>query len=128
MGISINAQEDSTSDYVRSVKNMCRIIVERSISPIQMCPFMYPFTRNYWTEKNALKLLHKQTNEVIYARRKELETLKENYVDKNKEIFSKKKKPFLDLLLETKIGDEPLTQEEIREEVDTFMFEVNIRF
>ncbi|EFA09279.1 cytochrome P450 4c3 isoform X2 [Tribolium castaneum] len=121
MGISINAQEDSTSDYVQSVKNVCRIMVERSISPLQMCPFMYPLTKNYWTEKKSLKILHKQTNDVINARRKELESSKE--VSSYEENFTKKKKPFLDLLLETKIDNRLLTQEEIREEVDTFMFE-----
>ncbi|XP_044272411.1 cytochrome P450 4c3-like [Tribolium madens] len=122
MGIRINAQEDSTSDYVQSVKNMCRIVVERSISPLQMCPFIYPLTKNYWTEKKSLKILHKQTNDVINARRKELESSKENSSNEE-ENFTKKKKPFLDLLLETKIDNRMLTQEEIREEVDTFMFE-----
>ncbi|EFA04617.2 cytochrome P450-like protein [Tribolium castaneum] len=119
MGISVNAQNNSTSEYVNSVKNICKIFVERSVSPLQMCRFMYPFTKNYWAEQKALKILHQHTNSVIDARRKELHKAENGHNTNPK----KSKKPFLDLLLETKIDGIPLTQEEIREEVDTFMFE-----
>jgi cytochrome P450 family 4 len=121
MGININAQDNSDSDYVRSVKNMCRIVIERSMSPLQMYDILFPLTKNYYTQKKSLKILHKQTNEVIYARIKELENQKQLIMNGHD---SKKKKPFLDLLLQTQIDGKPLTHEEIREEVDTFMFEV----
>ncbi|XP_063922936.1 cytochrome P450 4c3-like isoform X2 [Zophobas morio] len=123
MGISINAQNNDKSDYVKSVKNMCRIAIDRTISPIEMHDSLYPFTRNYYTQKKAIAVLHKQSNGVISSRKKELE---KNPCNNNKidpELYIKNKKAFLDLLLHATVDGRSLTHEEIREEVDTFMFE-----
>ncbi|KAJ3632246.1 hypothetical protein MTP99_009263 [Tenebrio molitor] len=122
MGTKINAQENSDSEYVRSVKDMCRIIIERSFSFLQLFDLTYPLTKNYYVEKKALKVLHQHTNSVITKRRGELKNpaTKKTQVD---DFGPKIKKAFLDLILDAKVDGRSLTQEEIREEVDTFMFE-----
>lgn len=121
MGTSINAQDDATSEYTEKVRTMCRIIVERSLSPIQNNKFLYTLTENYSKEKAALKVLHAKSNEVIDQRRKKL---REQFIceDYNRTEHTEKKQSFLDLLLQTQIDEKPLSQQEIREEVDTFMF------
>lgn len=133
MGISINAQIDNDSDYVRSVKAMCKIIMERSFHVLEMSEMTYPLTKNFYVEKKSLNILHNQTNSVITRRKQELQnktesinlTDVENKNDNNTDtLFGKNKKAFLDLLLQATVDGRPLTQEEIREEVDTFMFEV----
>jgi cytochrome P450 family 4 len=123
MGTKINAQENSDSEYVRSVKDMCRIIIERSFSFLQLFDLTYPLTKNYYVEKKALKVLHQHTNSVITKRRSELKNpaIKKTQDDN---FGPKTKKAFLDLILDAKVDGRSLTQEEIREEVDTFMFEV----
>jgi cytochrome P450 family 4 len=122
MGVPVNAQIDENSEYVRSVKDMCRILMDRSISPVQMYDFLFPLTKNYYTQNKALNILHTHTNNVITKRRNKriMETKDQAKKD---DFASKERKVFLDILLDATIDGRPLTHEEIREEVDTFMFE-----
>jgi cytochrome P450 family 4 len=124
MGTTINAQRNEESEYVQSVKEMGRIIIERALVPHKNNEFLFRFTKDYQIQKKALNILHEYTNNVINKRREELlkeysSKLRENSVD----MGIKKKMAFLDLLLQATVDDRPLTNEEIREEVDTFMFE-----
>ncbi|RZC43063.1 p450 domain containing protein [Asbolus verrucosus] len=62
MGISINAQNNGNPDYVRSVKDMCRIVIERSMSVLQRYGLFYILTKNYYTQRKALRILHAEAN------------------------------------------------------------------
>lgn len=122
MGISINAQEHPTSEYVSSVKEICRILVERSISLVERDDFLYKFTSNYAKEQKALKVLQGFTSSVIQKRKKELSAA-ERHTEKENEFGIKRRKAFLDLLLDySRKENDPLTDDELRSEVDTFMF------
>lgn len=125
MGTSVNAQNDSESVYVKNVKEMCRIVVDRSFSPIKMWDSLYPFSKDYQIEKNALKVLHGYTNNVITKRKEELISNR-GTTEKHDETGVKKRLAFLDLLLQCQVDGQPLPNHVIREEVDTFMFEVSI--
>ncbi|RXG69180.1 putative inactive cytochrome P450 family member 4Z2 [Armadillidium vulgare] len=75
-------------------------------------------------ERECLKILHGFSNETIKDRRKKRKELKLSGEQKSsEEVFGKKKRlAFLDLLLEYSDEYEALSDEDIREEVDTFMF------
>ncbi|KAF2895541.1 hypothetical protein ILUMI_10635 [Ignelater luminosus] len=122
MGTSVNAQNNSESEYVKNVKEMCRIVVDRSFSPIKMFDVLYPLSKDYKIEQNALKVLHGYTNYVIKKRKEELIS-KSSTTEKHDDTGAKKRLAFLDLLLQCQVDGKPLPQEVIREEVDTFMFE-----
>lgn len=72
-----------------------------------------------------MKILHGFTDSVIAKRKSELLNSMPDQADNNDNEFGiKKKTAFLDLLLQSTIDSQPLSNEDIREEVDTFMFEV----
>jgi cytochrome P450 family 4 len=117
MGTKINALNGENSEYVRSVKEMCRIVTDRCLSVLKLNDWSFALTRDYYLQKSLLKLLHGFTSDVI-TRRKETMEDKDYYE-------TKKKMAFLDLLLNIRKQDGCfLSDEEIRQEVDTFLFAV----
>ncbi|XP_071052571.1 uncharacterized protein [Onthophagus taurus] len=120
MGTKVNAQTNSESSYVKAVREMCRIVIDRTLNPMKAFEFIYVFTKDYRKEKNALKILHGYTDTLIKSKKQEL--LANMGCNKNDLGSNRKRLAFLDLLLLSQIDGKPLTDEEIRQEVDTFMF------
>ncbi|XP_031345431.1 cytochrome P450 4c3-like [Photinus pyralis] len=115
MGVQINAQTDSTSSYVWSVQEMCRIFLERSFSPLKMVNIIYKLTPMYRVQKKVISVLHGFTNSVIRSRKA---NFTRTTLNGGNDEGLLKRVAFLDLLLQYNLSDEA-----IREEVDTFMFE-----
>lgn len=120
MGIKTNALEGGNLEYVAAVKTMCAIITDRIFSALHSA--LYPLTPNYYKERKALKILHNYTNSVIDKRK--ASHIMDNEVNETDSFGIKKRQAFLDLLLTYKIDGQSLSRNDIREEVDTFMFEV----
>lgn len=86
--------------------------------------FYFRFTNLYTKQTNALKILHGFTDKVINERRKKL--LEENVSEdiSEEKTYENRGNTFLDILLHATIDGKPLSDLDIREEVDTFAFEV----
>lgn len=87
---------------------------------------LFKFSPLSWKQNKTINILHDFTDKVIRERREEV--LKNNLpvlqVTDDNDVGLKNRHAFLDILLQATIDGKPLTNLEIREEVDTFMFEV----
>ncbi|XP_055542715.1 uncharacterized protein LOC129728307 [Wyeomyia smithii] len=127
MGTTVNAQMDPCNKYVQNVKRMSVLILLRVVSVLAGFPMLYTLLHpNAYEQRGIIKQLHKFTDSIIKSRRKQLEQEKMKQVnfDMNEEnMYSKRKMTFLDLLLNINVDGKPLSDLDVREEVDTFMFE-----
>lgn len=149
MGVSINAQENPNNDYCQSVYIVGETFLERIIQPRYWLDTIFKFTELGKLYAYHLNKLHSFTRTVIAEKKRDKfgtlatnetinsdacslgsnlkvldQTTVDSYQEANKDA-PKLPKAFLDLLLEklNSSGEQKLTDEEIREEVDTFMFE-----
>lgn len=124
MGVEINAQKNSDSVYVRAVKEISEIITMRHYNFLMRSNLLFNLSPLYWKQKRVLRILHGFTDSVILSRREELKrSLKVKAKQETNDVGEKKKMALLDLLLQSTIEEKPLSNHDIREEVDTFMFE-----
>ncbi|KAL1459378.1 hypothetical protein WDU94_011365 [Cyamophila willieti] len=124
MGRKINAQEDSNSDYVKAVYEIGSIIQKRQAKIYLQPDILFKFSSLFNKHQNCLSILHSFSYKVINERREELKKRrkdleKSEYTNLEHKI---KRMAFLDLLIEAS-DRYNLSNEDIREEVDTFMFE-----
>ena len=101
------------------------ILSSRNFDILKRNEFLFGLTAMAKRQKIVLKILHDFTDSVIVARREELANkLKfEEKIDDDNDVGSKRKLALLDVLLQSTINGQPLSNMDIREEVDTFMFE-----
>uniref|UniRef100_A0A182TV89 Cytochrome P450 n=1 Tax=Anopheles melas TaxID=34690 RepID=A0A182TV89_9DIPT len=120
MGVHINAQKDPNNEYTQGVKKVSEYVFRCIFSVLNQFPSLFVLYSYAREQGRIIKRLHDFTNTVIDTRRKQL--AKENkpvQVDD----YSKHRDTFLDQLLKVMVNGQPLSTADIREEVDTFMFE-----
>ncbi|XP_065366483.1 cytochrome P450 4d2-like [Calliphora vicina] len=129
MGVKVNAQEQPGLEYAQAITTVARIMANRFIKPLQRTDVLFRLTapKQYQESQRCIKVLHKFTTDVIEQRRAALEqSLKDGSLKtetEDSELNTKKRMALLDVLLQSSVNGVPLTNEDIREEVDTFMFE-----
>lgn len=120
-GTPIGAQTKENPKYVAAVKAFLEIFVFRFFSGWMGHPFFFRFSEPYKIYNDTLDTLHMFCDQVIKKR-------KEEYAKKGKmtgegEDGVKIRSALLDMLLEANQNGGNLSDEDIRDEVNTFMFE-----
>ncbi|XP_025204847.1 cytochrome P450 4C1-like isoform X2 [Melanaphis sacchari] len=124
MGIKMNAQEGKSIQYVHSIKSACKSVIERIFKFWLWNDLVYKMSKSGQSFFKSIKVLHEFTDNVIKSKRASLNNLKTQKVQSDSKFEKTQKKSFLDLLLNL-LNDIPdhMTDTDIREEVDTFLFE-----
>ncbi|KAK4025904.1 hypothetical protein OUZ56_014940 [Daphnia magna] len=120
MGTRINAQTQD-SDYVRAVCRIGQLLVEKMLKPWLEHPLMFSLSALGREHNQLLEILHGFTENVIRERRKTLSEKED--VAKEMDIGIRNRLPLLDLLLRASDDGGVLSDQDIRNEIDTFMFE-----
>ena len=128
---SSTCQEVKTKHpYIRAVYELCDLVFLRLTNPLYQYDWIYSLTPSGRRMKALCSLVHKHSEEVICERRKALGISNGSKGSiERKKIFEAVAKQgryldFLDILLSSEDEEgNGLTDIEIRDEVDTFMFE-----
>ncbi|XP_065886542.1 cytochrome P450 4X1-like isoform X1 [Dysidea avara] len=108
--------EKDGSPYLQATKELTQFFINRTYNPLYFSDLIYYSTRSGHEFLRYSDVVHKHSEEVILSRRKEL-------LEASQRTQPRKFLDFMDILLSAKdengVG---LTDSEIREEVDTFMF------
>ncbi|XP_071055360.1 cytochrome P450 4C1-like [Onthophagus taurus] len=118
MNVKIDALTSTNSSYAKAIHLLCQHVMDIQLKPWIKIVNNPLFSYGREIKKN-ISIVHNFTKKVIQERKK---TLFSN-IRQIEEHFGKKRRLcFLDILLQGPDDDVGLTDSEIREEVDTFMF------
>ncbi|XP_011296456.2 cytochrome P450 4d2 isoform X2 [Musca domestica] len=126
MGVKINAQNNPNFPYVQAVFTVTNITTKRFINVWHRIDWIFRLTAptEYKRLNESIRLMHQFTENIIMERRESLQkTIDQNRSLEEDDLGQKKRMALLDVLLQSTINGAPLSNEDIREEVDTFMFE-----
>ncbi|XP_039315060.1 cytochrome P450 4C1 isoform X2 [Solenopsis invicta] len=127
MGVDVRAQEVETK-YTSTVHQASKLVMRRLFRPWYWVDWSYNLVPSGKQFKSVLHVLHRFTKQVISTRKAERQSQNDFTELENEDnefnIGKRKRKAFLDLLLDQNAKDDaPLTDDELRAQVDTFMFE-----
>lgn len=106
---------------------MLHIFTTRMNNGFLTIEWIFRLTPLYQEQKRCLKVVDKLVNEIIEKRRVELinELQHNGKIEKTEEETQKKRPALLEILLQSELDGKPLTNDDIRNEVKTFMLAVS---
>nr|AVL92839.1 CYP450 [Locusta migratoria] len=123
MGVSFNAQINSDSEYVRAVRSASDITLKRTFRPWLFPDFVFNLSSLGKEWRNHLHVMKTTTQAILQNKKLQVKAEQGKNVSHNdnndNDIGQRKRLAFLDLLLQS---PDKLSDKEILDEVDTFMF------
>ncbi|PNF41696.1 Cytochrome P450 4g15 [Cryptotermes secundus] len=147
MGVSKKTQDRSGYEYAMAVMKMCNILHLRQAKIWLRPDWLFKITKYGKEQIDLLDVIHGLTKKVIKRKKEEISSGNKKYIESSinpeeksvttafkslkddldeqdeNDVGQKKRLAFLDLMIETSQNGVVLTDEEIKEEVDTIMFE-----
>ncbi|XP_046664818.1 cytochrome P450 4C1-like [Homalodisca vitripennis] len=119
MGTPADSNRLHHKEIVNAMHRLEEIGIYRMVRPWLLSDFIFQFTAKGREERKYRHILHSFTDQVIRRRRQALQAQEEfGYI----EDCPKKRAIFMDLLITSSRGGSLLSDQDIREEVNTFMF------
>lgn len=124
MGTRLDEHDTKQIAYKNSMYEFSKLLIYRVIRPWLYFNSTWMLHSSYWYERKLIRTMHQFTESVIKERKKTFTGSITNKIDDDQYI-AKRKLAMLDLLLSAKADGFLIDDEGIREEVDTFTFEVS---
>ncbi|KAF4525164.1 hypothetical protein B566_EDAN014755, partial [Ephemera danica] len=122
MGTEINLQDYQNAAYVHAVDSAIELVTHRYLTAWLRPDFLFRFSWTKYKLDKHLKYVNDFSDKVINERRDYLIAMKEKEKREGK-AGPRRKLAFLDLLLEAQMeGTEPITQKNVRDNVNTVIF------
>nr|XP_040226445.2 cytochrome P450 4d2-like [Anopheles coluzzii] len=125
MGVRLGCQSNPAVPFFKDCEELLDLIYKRIFNPLLTYDLVYACTRAGRRANATIRALHQFTRSVIRERVKQMQAVIPNSQQPAPEESQEQKhrSTFLDLLLQTRLaGDELLSDDDIRGEVNTFMF------
>lgn len=151
MGVSKSTQDKSGFEYAMAVMKMCDILHLRHTKVWLRPDWLFNLTKYGKDQIKLLEIIHGLTKKVIQRKKEEFKSGKRNLIDTSSQkagntiavegvsfgqsvglkddldvdddVGEKKRQAFLDLLMEAGQNGVVLSEQEVKEQVDTIMFE-----
>lgn len=131
MGSKLNLQNESDNIYVQAVHQIGKIFYYRIIRPWTYFNFIfYYLIPKGRLEQKLVKIIHSFTNKVIEKKERNFIKIVETQSESSNGTYNysgRKKLAMLDLLLNVKLINGTIDDEGIKDEVNTFLFEVTFK-
>ncbi|KAL1377374.1 hypothetical protein pipiens_016313 [Culex pipiens pipiens] len=129
MGVKVHAQTDGENEYVKAIYALSELFLDRLVRPWLHNNYLFKRSEYGQRHQKAIDIVHGYTKKVIRDRKELLRRQRESNGEgipakpEDTGLGVKKRLAFLDLLLQGNEKSNQLSDDDVREEVDTFMFE-----